>query len=122
MALTRIVIDGFKSIEHCDISLSETNIFLGENGSGKTNLLEAIAYFYSNLTENALSNDIFDENNRFNNEVRIALVYNLSEFVKISKSNTDEEFDVFDESPASKTKYSGFYKAIILWLRDLLQS
>ena len=61
MALTRIVIDGFKSIEHCDISLSEMNIFLGENGSGKTNLLEAIAYFYSNLTENALSNDIFDE-------------------------------------------------------------
>ena len=43
MALTRIVIDGFKSIEHCDISLSEMNIFLGENGSGKTNLLEAIS-------------------------------------------------------------------------------
>ena len=113
MALTRIVIDGFKSIEHCDISLSEMNIFLGENGSGKTNLLEAIAYFYSNLTENALSNDIFDENNRFNNEVRISLVYDLSEFVKISKSNTDEDFDIFDESPASKTKYAGFYKAII---------
>lgn len=113
MALTRIIIDGYKSIGHCDISLSTMNVLLGENGSGKTNLLEAIAYFYSNLTEIALANNIFDENNRLSNEVRIALVYDLSEFVKISKSNADEVPDLFDDSTVSKAKYAGYYKAII---------
>ena len=113
MALTRIVINGFKSIEHCDISLSEINVFLGENGSGKTNLLEAISYFYSNLTETILSNDVFDENNRFNNEIRIALIYDLSDFVKISKSNADEATDFPDDTPTSKAKYASYYKTII---------
>jgi len=113
MALTRIIIYGYKSIGHCDISLSTMNMFLGENGAGKTNLLEAIAYFYNNLTENAVAQNIFNENNKLSNEIRIALVYDLSEFVKISKSNADEVPDLFDDSTTGKSKYAGYYKAII---------
>ena len=33
---------------------------VGENGSGKTNILEAIDYFYSNLTTSNIRQDIFD--------------------------------------------------------------
>ena len=50
MALCRIQIDNFKSIKHADLSLNHINVFIGENGAGKTNVLDAVDYFYSNLS------------------------------------------------------------------------
>lgn len=47
MPLTRLTIKNFKSIKYCDITLSDLNVLIGENGTGKTNLLDAISYFYS---------------------------------------------------------------------------
>jgi len=38
----KIVITGFKSIENIEIELGQINIFIGDNGSGKSNILEAI--------------------------------------------------------------------------------
>lgn len=113
MPLTRLTIKNFKSIKNCDITLSELNVFIGENGTGKTNLLDAISYFYHNLTSSDISNEIFDENNHFSNEVRISLTYDLSEFVKISKSNTDDLFYIDLDPPEEKSRYYGYYKAII---------
>lgn len=112
MPLIRIKIENFKSIKHCDISLSELNLFLGENGTGKTSILEAIYYFYQNLTEANINDSIFDENNRFSNEARITLYFDFSEFVKISKSNSDDSY-IFDDQPSAKIKYGGYYKTII---------
>ena len=113
MPLTRLCIKNFKSIKSCDISFSELNVLIGENGTGKTNILDAINYFYRNLTESNTSDRIFDENNHYSNELRITLVYDLSEFVKISKSNSDELPNLFDDQLTEKTKYGGYYKAII---------
>lgn len=43
MALTRLIIKNFRNIEHADLTFtSGFNFFIGANGSGKTNLLEAI--------------------------------------------------------------------------------
>lgn len=113
MPLTRLIIKNFKSIKDCDISLSELNVLIGENGTGKTNLLDAISYFYRNLTSSDVSTTVFDENNHYSNELRISLIYDLSEFVKISKSNADEIPDFGEEQPAEKTRYNGYYKTII---------
>ena len=113
MPLTRLIIKNYKSIKDCDISLSDLNVLIGENGTGKTNLLDAISYFYRNLTETNPSNMVFDENNHYSNELRITLVYDLSEFVKISKSNSEDTLDIFEDQPEKKTKYGGYYKAII---------
>lgn len=38
MPLTRLCIKNFKSIKSCDISFSELNVLIGENGTGKTNM------------------------------------------------------------------------------------
>ena len=65
MPLTRLCIKNFKSIKSCDISFSELNVLIGENGTGKTNILDAINYFYRNLTESNTSDRIFDENNHY---------------------------------------------------------
>jgi len=40
--ITRITIASFKSIEKAEIDLSNLNVLVGANGSGKSNLLEAI--------------------------------------------------------------------------------
>lgn len=39
----RIVINNYKSIENIEIELGRINVFIGSNGSGKSNILEALA-------------------------------------------------------------------------------
>lgn len=107
MPLANIKIENFKSIKNCVISVSQHNLFIGENGTGKSNILEAINYFYDNLINLNIRENIFDENNRFSNEVRIILDYDISTFIKIAKANIDNGSDV--EIP----KYAGYYKMIL---------
>jgi predicted ATPase len=40
--ITRVLIESFKSLEKVDVQLGTVNVFVGANGSGKSNLLEAI--------------------------------------------------------------------------------
>ena len=64
--INKVSISNFKSIYKQDIELGRINVFIGENGSGKSNILEAIAMA-------AASND--DEINTeglFNRGVRVA--------------------------------------------------
>ena len=112
MPLIRVAIENYKSIKRCDMSLTELSVLIGENGTGKTSILEAMLYFYKNLTEACASDDVFDANNRFSNEIRITLFFDFSEFVKISKSNSDEP-DLLDNQAKTQIKYSGYYKAIL---------
>lgn len=113
MALVKVKIQNFKSIKNTVIPLKNLNLLIGENGSGKTNILEAIEYVYDNLTSSNLRTDIFDLNNSFSNEVRITLYFDFSEFVKISKAQTDSEVNPFSDSDTTPPKYSGYYTKII---------
>ncbi|MBM3500260.1 MAG: chromosome segregation protein SMC, partial [Armatimonadetes bacterium] len=40
--ITKISVDGFKSLAGFEIELGQVNVLIGANGSGKTNILEAI--------------------------------------------------------------------------------
>ncbi|MFN9059932.1 MAG: AAA family ATPase, partial [Pseudanabaena sp.] len=40
---TEVQIENYKSIQNLKINLGRVNVFIGENGCGKTNILEAIA-------------------------------------------------------------------------------
>jgi predicted ATPase len=40
--VTKIIIESFKSLEEVEVELGLVNVFVGANGSGKSNLLEAI--------------------------------------------------------------------------------
>jgi len=42
LMLTKIIIESFKSLERVEVELGLVNVFVGANGSGKSNLLEAI--------------------------------------------------------------------------------
>lgn len=112
MPLTHVRIENFKSIKRCDLDLGSLNALIGANGTGKTNILDALNYFYINLTEQHIRNDIFDLNNRFSNEVKITLTFDLSNLVKISKSHTDELSMLFEDE-SDNDRYKNYYKAII---------
>lgn len=40
--ITKLTVESFKTLEKVDIDLGQVNVFVGANGSGKSNLLEAI--------------------------------------------------------------------------------
>ncbi len=42
--LTSITVQGFKSLEQVEVPLGCVNVFIGANGSGKSNLLEALGF------------------------------------------------------------------------------
>jgi recombinational DNA repair ATPase RecF len=42
--LTSFAVDGFKSLQHVEVPLGLVNVFIGANGSGKSNLLEALGF------------------------------------------------------------------------------
>jgi putative ATP-dependent endonuclease of OLD family len=47
MKISKVIVENFRSIERAELSLTDFNIFVGQNNTGKTNLFEAVAWFYS---------------------------------------------------------------------------
>lgn len=102
MGLESIHIKNYKCIRDYKISLKKMNLLLGENGSGKTNILSAIMYFYDNMISQKPAYDIFDENNRLNDRVEITLTYDLSKLLIRSRKNRKE----------NKERHLKYYKAM----------
>lgn len=102
MGLQAVHIKNYKCIRDCKMDLKQLNILLGENGSGKTNVLSAILYFYNNMISQKPTLEIFDENNRLNDQVEITLTYDLSKLLIRCRKNKIEE----------KEKYMAYYKVI----------
>lgn len=50
--LSRIRIQGFKSIKNCDIELDKINVLIGSNGAGKSNFVSAFTMLQSILAKN----------------------------------------------------------------------
>lgn len=50
--MSRVSISGYKSIHSCDLSLGKTNVLIGANGAGKSNLLSAFSFLQEVLTHN----------------------------------------------------------------------
>ncbi len=56
--LTEIHIKNFKSIADDSIALGRVNVFIGENGCGKSNILEALAFASTSMVSNSIDKDI----------------------------------------------------------------
>lgn len=103
MSLIEISIKNYKSVGSCVFRLNGVTALLGENGTGKSNILSAIRYFYNNLIYRSESDDIFDHNNRMNNRVEIALTYDLGRLKRYARANLKDE----------DTRYFSYYEKII---------
>jgi predicted ATPase len=47
--LTRVVLENYKSIAHCDVELGPLNFLVGPNGAGKSNFLDALRFVKESL-------------------------------------------------------------------------
>ena len=103
MSLVEISIKNYKSISSCVFRLNGVTALLGENGTGKSNILSAVRYFYDNLISRSESDEIFDHNNRLNNRVEIALTYDLGRLKQYARVNLRNE----------ETRYASYYEKIL---------
>ncbi|MDD2979687.1 MAG: retron Eco8 family effector endonuclease [Hespellia sp.] len=102
MAIKYIEIEGFRSIRNERWTMNDVVLLIGKNGSGKSNILDALDYFYKNMIFEQEDDSIFDRNNRFNNEVRIQIVYDMKRVGRIVNANLQD----------SNAVYNGFYRKI----------
>ncbi len=108
--IDEITIKGFKSIQEQTISLGQMNVFIGTNGAGKSNFLEALAMLsasseggidYSKLANKGArlsSPEIFRSS--FKNTIRkkyFDINVKLSEYEYDMKVNSSEKFSYFSE-------------------------
>ena len=61
--IEKIQIQNFKSIRDLELELGRVNVFIGENGSGKTNILEAIGVYGNAITKLISNNKIIGDLN-----------------------------------------------------------
>ena len=87
MAIKKLEIRGYRSIDYLDIEAKQIVGLIGQNGSGKSNILSALDYFYKNLLREWDEKDIFDTHNSFRNEISIRVTYDLKNISKIANHN-----------------------------------
>ncbi|MBC2676318.1 retron Eco8 family effector endonuclease [Listeria booriae] len=90
MSITRITIKNFKSIQNVSLNIDNMTCLIGKNGSGKSNIIKAIDYFYKNLTENNMNMDNFDTKNIYIDEISIEITYDLKRISQIVKGRYKE--------------------------------
>ena len=110
MGIEKIKIENYKSIKKCELNFSQLNALIGENGCGKTNIISAIRYFYSNLISENNDEEIFDKNNSFNNTVKIKIQYNCKELRKIISNKIRNE--LFTEDTGKEKQNAEYYSKI----------
>ena len=90
--ISKVLIRNYKSIESVDLDLGRFNVFIGANGSGKSNILEAIAMI------SASKNHDLDLDGLMDRGVRIAKpMLTLSSFFKEQQKKEIEVITVFKE-------------------------
>lgn len=104
MGISRIEIENYKSVKHCVLNFKDINLLIGENGTGKTNILHAITFFFESLMNEQSDVGIYNDSNRFCNEFSISVTFDFSHMKKISGHNRMRSGD---------SDYDGFYEWII---------
>jgi len=90
MKISRIIVENYRSIKNATIELGKFSVFIGQNNHGKTNLFEAIEWFY-----NAKSSDEEEHCQKItSNQIKVEIIFDDVTQSDIDKLTTD----------ASKTK------------------
>ena len=108
MAIKRLEIQGYRSIDDMKLDIEQITAFIGANGSGKSNILSALNLFYTNLTTEQGEENIFDANNSLRNEVRIRVTYDLKDILKKVQHNRNAEAN----------EYGNYYRKVLAIARN----
>lgn len=96
--VNEITIENFKSVQNLKLSLSRFNVFIGSNGSGKSNILEAITFAGAASAEK-LDNEFFESRGIRPTSARLTKsafnIDNINEPIKIKIDNgTENSFNI----------------------------
>ena len=100
MSIKQIEIKYYKSIDSCVLTLENVNLFIGENGTGKSYILDAVRYFFESLLTDKDDEGIYDINNKFSNEFSVSITFDFTRLQKISRNNVHHN---------SETGYADYY-------------
>lgn len=74
MHIARIVIDNFRSVRHAEFALDQVNVFVGQNNHGKTNIFEAVRWFFDGTKKGENLDDLRFERER-GNEITVEVEF-----------------------------------------------
>ncbi len=103
MSITRIKIENYRSIKYCVLDFKDINLLIGENGTGKSNILDAVRHFYRCLLQENDDIACYNYQNRFSNEFSISLMFDFRHLKMISGRNRQRNADL---------DYEGYYNWI----------
>ena len=122
MKIKKVKIENFKSIKGTEFDFRDLTILLGENNSGKTNILNALQMFFETTVRSVNAEHFFGKDfTKENNEIKITLTFDrltpdeLSD-TRIGKYVIDGRLTIvktiyFDpEKGAIQQKYSGLIR------------
>ncbi|RXT62405.1 ATP-dependent nuclease [Pseudomonas syringae] len=131
MKISKVIIKNFRSIESAELNLTDFNIFIGQNNTGKTNLFEAIAWFYSGTSlstdqkfqrNSALDTSVSVEftgtqhglENMLNdgNRAKIKGVIGDADLIRITRSSTEPRRRVIEIDGGVRKNPAGFDTAL----------
>lgn len=104
MSIARLEISNYKSLKRCCFDLSDINLLIGENGTGKSNILDALQCFYRCLLQENEDSGCYNFQNKFCNEFSISVTYDFGHLKKISGRNRLKDSD---------SDYQGYYDWIM---------
>ena len=99
--IKKVLISNYKSIVKQEIDLGRVNIFIGENGSGKSNVLEAIGMLVASKCDELTTEKLFNRGIRV---TKPSLTFNSFLNKKLKKTTTVELIDDSDSSIKSTFK------------------
>ena len=85
MSIANVTVEHYRSIKHCALNFDDINLLIGENGTGKSNILDAIRHFYDCLLRENDDPSCYNFQNRFSNEFSISLTFDFRHLKQISK-------------------------------------
>lgn len=114
MKVSKIIIENYRSIKRIEIDLNKLSIFIGQNNHGKTNLFEAIEWFY-----NSKSSELEEFHKKDpSHTIKVEVIFNEVLESDIEKLSTEanktkiknilgeyKEFSVVKSSSDHKRKY-----------------
>lgn len=106
MRIARILIENFRSIKHVEISVAEFNVFVGKNNHGKTNLFQAIEWFYSGKGE---IHDLMQDGCETGSEIVVELTFSDVQDGILRITNLDNQAklkNILGETPDMRVRRS----------------
>ncbi|MEC0259735.1 retron Eco8 family effector endonuclease [Paenibacillus lautus] len=91
MAITAVSIRNCKSLKKIDLRLNTVSCLVGENGTGKSNFIRTLMFFYNSLDNKTRDIDLFDKSNPYLDFIEINVSYDLTKIIRIAQKQLDRD-------------------------------